>query len=528
MAFVPRGLMTAGAGLLSARASFGLRRGVDPTGAQERILRKILPSLAATTVWGEAGAEAGMAYKDFQAKLPLVTHEDLAPAIARMIGGEADVLWPGTCQIYCQTSGASTGEPRMIPVTEAMLRHFKQCGLDSLLWYSARVGHTGVFRGRHLSLTGSTAMAPVGTGGFEAYAGGLSGITALNLPKWVEQHFSEPGPEVAQIEDWPAKIAAITSRTSHLDITLLSGSPPWVLGLATALRDASVRGKARAQHLQGIWPNFECFVHGGVSVAPYQDELRGLLGPTVTFHEVLPSAEAFLAAQDGDAADGLRLMADAGVFYEFLPMSEYDPARLSGLGTRTVPISGVTTGADYAVVLTTPAGLVRYVSGDVVRFQSVRPSRIMPVGVARLQLDSFGERVNEQDLGEALVAICKRNGWTIVNFHVAPIFGGSTTSRAKGRHEWWVELKPGTITTPTGPIMAVELDQVLRRRSQGYAAARSSGALDAPYVRLVMPGVFEHWMRHHRRWGGEFKVPRCRNDRVIADELADALQFAKD
>jgi hypothetical protein len=301
-----------------------------------------------------------------------------------------------------------------------------------------------------------------------------------------------------------------------------------VLGLATALRDGSVRGKARAQHLQGIWPNFECFVHGGVSISPYQDELRGLLGPTVAFHEVYPTAEAFIAAQDSDAAAGLRLMADAGVFYEFLPMSEYDEGRLHGLGARAVPVSGVSTGIDYAVVLTTPAGLVRYVSGDVVRFESTRPARIVPVGSTRLQLTSFGERVSELDISEALVAICKRNGWTIVNFHVAPIFGGSTTAKAKGRHEWWVELKPGTITTPTGPIMAVELDQVLRRRSPSYAANRASGALDAPYVRLVMPGVFEHWMRHHGHWGGDNKVARCRNDRGIAGELADALQFAKD
>ncbi|HEY1849313.1 MAG TPA: GH3 auxin-responsive promoter family protein, partial [Opitutaceae bacterium] len=199
--------MTVGAGMLSARASFSLRRGTNPAGAQERVFRSLMPKLAGTSVWGDAGAEKGMSYEDFQAKLPLVTHEDIAPAINRMIAGEADVLWPGRCQIYCSTSGASTGQPRMVPVTEPMLRHFKQCSLNSVLWHSARVRHGRVFRGRHLSLTGSTAMEPLGAGGFEAYAGRLAGIAALNLPKWVEQHFYEPGTEIAQTPDWQAKIA---------------------------------------------------------------------------------------------------------------------------------------------------------------------------------------------------------------------------------------------------------------------------------------------------------------------------------
>jgi hypothetical protein len=256
--------------------------------------------------------------------------------------------------------------------------------------------------------------------------------------------------------------------------------------------------------------------------------MRSALGPTVNFHEVYIASEAFIAAQDADAADGLRLMADAGVFYEFLPMSEYDEARLPIIGQKAVPMSGVRPGVDYALILTTPAGLARCLIGDVVRFVSTEPLRIVHVGRTDLRLSLFDENVSEKDVTDALVSVCRRNGWTIVNFHVAPLSNDPTIRSMRGRHEWWVELQAGTLLTPTGPIIAPELDAEMTKLSRGYAAKRSSGLLDAPFVRLVMPGVFEHWMRYHSKWGGNNKMPRCRSDRMIADELGGALQFAKD
>jgi hypothetical protein len=501
----------------------------DPVPLQEAVFRRLLPELARGSVWKAAGIEPGMAYDDFRRKVPLGTYEDLAAHIELMKKGEPDVLWPGRCQIYSVSSGTTAGRTKYIPVTEPMLDHFRQCGLDSLLWYTARVGHSGIFSGRHLFLGGSTTLAPIPESEpFEAYAGDLSGIAALNLPRWVERNYYEPGAEIAQMADWPAKIAAIVERTSHADITLLAGIPGWVLILADALRLGMTRGKAKVEHLQAIWPNFECFVHGGVPIAPFQDELRSVLGPAVNFHEVYPASEGFIAAQDADAAAGLRLMADAGIFYEFLPMWEFDEARLPLLGDKAVPIGDVKEGVDYALVMTTPAGFARYVIGDVVRFVSTRPARLNYVGRTKLQLSAFGEHVIEKEITDALLSVCRRNGWTIVNFHVAPIFLSSTTNRIRGRHEWWVELKPGTLTTPTGPIIAVELDAELKRLNEDYEAKRNGGALDTPFVRLVMPGVFEQWMRHHGKWGGQNKVPRCRSDRMIADELGQALQFAKD
>jgi hypothetical protein len=529
MAVVPRSFLTIGARLLSARAAMRLRREKGGAAAQRRVFGNLISNLARGSAWSGAGIEAGMGYGAFRAKVPLHGYADLLPHINRMKGGEADVLWPGCCQIYALSSGTTADAPKYIPMTEPMLRHFKQCGVDSALWYMAYHRSTTVLRGRHLFTGGSTALSLITESGpFEAYAGELSAIAALNMPGWMEAHLYEPGAEIAQMADWSAKVSAMAERTIPLDIRLLTGMPNWVLVLVEALCARASGDGGTVPNLQAIWPNLECYTHGGIPIGPFQDELRSALGPDVAFHEVYRAAEGFVAAQDAESAAGLRLMVDAGIFYEFLPMAEFDESRLSHLGERTVPLDGVEAGVDYALVTTAPSGLARYLIGDIVRFVSTRPARLMYVGRTKLQLNAFGERVIEKDITEALLSVCRRNGWTIVNFHVAPLFPNSTTGTSGGRHEWWVELKPGTAMTPTGPIIAVELDFELRKLSPSYEAKRASGFVDAPFVRLVMPGVFEHWMRFHGKWGGHNKMPRCQCDRIIANELGGALQFAKD
>jgi hypothetical protein len=473
-------------------------------------------------LWREHGIETGINFEKFRERVPLFSYEDIAPAIERMKHGEANVLWPGPCSAYAISSGTTAGRTKYLPITGPMIAHFRKAGLDSLLYYAARTSRTKVFRGRHLFLGGSTALAPIKeVQPFAAYAGDLSGITALHLPPWVEKHLYEPGTEIAGMIDWPKKIQAIVARTRPLDITLLAGIPSWILILAEALR-AQAGG---AQNLQAIWPNLECLVHGGVPLGPFENELRAALGPAVNFHEVYPASEGFIAAQDADSAAGLRLLADAGLFFEFLPLSKFDENRLTILGLQAVPLEGVKPGVDYVLLLTTPAGLCRYIVGDVVRFISTEPPRLIYIGRTKLQLSAFGEHVLEKELTDALLAVCHRHGWTIINFHVAPIFANAATGRKRGQHEWWVELKVPTIETPTGPVMAPELDAELKRLNDDYEAKRKGGGLDPPVVRLVMPGVFEHWMRSASKWGGQNKMPRCRSDREIADPLAEITRF---
>ncbi len=521
-----RSLLTVGASFMTTRTVRKLRDGADAVPDQDKALDRLTGQLAKTAYGKIYHITPKLSYSQFQTSVPLQTYEGFMPYIERMKAGEADILWPGHCNFYAVSSGTTAGRTKYLPVTADMLEHFRKAGLDSLFYYTARVGHTGIFRGKHLFLGGSTTLTRLEEAkNITAYAGDLSGITALNLPPWVEKHLYEPGAPIAQIADWPAKLEAIAERTWNRDITMLAGIPSWVLILAEAVKNRAARGKIRPTYLQAVWPNLECLIHGGVPVGPFAEELRTHIGPKVNFHEVYPASEGFIATQDAESALGLRLMTDTGLFFEFLPFKDYHPENLPLLGRHTVPLEGVKAGVDYVLVLSTPAGLTRYVIGDVVRFISTDVPRLVYVGRTALQLSAFGEHVIEKELTDALIAVCQRHNWIIVNFHVAPLFMDSAAGQRRGRHEWWIELKPYTQETPTGPVLAAELDVELKRLNEDYEAKRIGGGLEAPHVKLVMPGVFEHWLRTKDKWGGQNKMPRCRSDRQIADELAQVARF---
>ncbi|HEU5080235.1 MAG TPA: GH3 auxin-responsive promoter family protein [Opitutaceae bacterium] len=527
MAGLTSSLLALGAKALSARTRRALRRPAAP--AQWKIFSELLGQFAGTEFGRANSLTAEMSYERFRAQVPLRSYEQFLPFIEKMKRGAADILWPGRCSYFAISSGTTAGRTKYLPVTPAMIAHFRQTGLDSLLYYSARRGSTEIFKGKHLFLGGSTALVQIDEAKpHVAYAGDLSGITALEMPKWVDRHLYEPGLEIAQLSDWPEKIAAITRRTAERDIRVVAGIPSWLLILAEALKDdARARGKAVA-NLQQLWPKLECLIHGGVPIEPYRKELQSAFGASIEFHEVYPASEGFIAAQDADAAAGLRLMTSAGIFYEFLPLKEYDENRLAVLGPKAIPLEAVQAGVDYVLLLTTPAGLCRYVIGDVVRFVSKIPPRLIYVGRTKLQLSAFGEHVIEKELTDALAIVCQRHGWTIAQFHVAPLFVSSLTGQKRGRHEWWIELKSHSNETPRGPLLATELDAELIRLNDDYEAKRKGGGLEAPVVRLVMPGVFEKWMRERGKWGGQNKMPRCRSDREIADGLAELTRFAAD
>ncbi len=527
----PKSFYTFGLSLKTAATEWKLRKKNAAPALQLRTFSALTRRLASTSCWRTAGIEAGMPYARFQSRVPLHTYEQLQPAIAQMQRGEADVLWPGRCALFARSAGTSTGEPKLLPLTEEMLAHFRRGSADALLYYTVRVKHAGVFRGRHLFLGGSTALTPIPEATpHEAYAGDLSGIVAVSLPTWAERHLCEPGAPAATLTDWNKMLEAAIARTSGRDLSLFVGLPTGLVAFVDALRRDAVQRGTQLAPLPTTWPNLECVLHSGVPLAPYAAQLRAALGPTPRFHETYVASEGFVATQDTDApAAGLRLMADRGVFFEFLPMADYDASRLAQLGPKAIPLAEVKPNIDYALVLTTPGGLARYVLGDVVRFVSIHPPRLLYVGRTTLRLDTFGEGVTEKDLTDALVAVCTRQNWSIVNFHVAPLAAPpGRLGETRGRHEWWIELKPGTVTTPIGPQIAAELEAQLQQANPTYSARRKAGGLDAPVVRLVMPGIFEHWLRYQGRWGGQHKLPRCRADRKIADELAQLTNFAPD
>lgn len=520
-------LLTLGANVLTARTALRLRRDGSAR-AQRATFRRLVRRLGATSFWREAGLRPGMAYEEFRTRVVPTRYADVRPAIERMQHGEADVLWPGQCTFFATTSG-TTGTPKILPMTTEMLMHLRSGCRDAVLYYMARTGHVGVLRGRHLFLTGSTALSPIEpSGSHQAFVGEWPALAELNLPRWAESTLFEPGREVAGMPDGQPKVEATIARTANKDISLVAGIPGWMLYFAEAMRARQAEIRQPIENLEALWPNLECYVHGGAAIGPHAAELREALGPSVVFHEVYAGTEGFYAAQDTVAAGELRVMANLGLLFEFLPLDDFDEERLGAVAAKVLGLDEVKRGVDYVVLLTTPGGLVRYIVGDIVRFTSLEPPRVTWVGRTGLQLSAFGERVIERDITDVLLSVCQRHRWNIVNFHVAPLFGANLTGQTRGRHEWWIELKPGTIETPTGPQMASELDLELQRVNRSYAERRNAGRIEPPTVRLVMPGVFRHWLRFHGRWGGQNRVARSRSDRLIADELAQITKFARD
>jgi len=359
-----------------------------------------------------------------------------------------------------------------------------------------------------------------------SYRTSLDGMLTLCLSPWVEANLRSPSAPIAQLPEGAEKTIATARSMLRRDVTLLAGAPALICDLALAVREAA--GEPPPPHLQALWPNLECCLHTGAPLGLHGEPLRAALGPAVRFHEVYAAAEGIFAAQDGGSPTALRLLADAGVFFEFLPLAVYNEAALAHAGPLCLPLEKVQAGTDYVLVVTTPAGLCRYVTGDIVRFVSVDPPRLQFTGRVAFQLNAFGERVSERDVSETVQAVCAQNGWHATAFHVAPYAQRFAAGQVANVHEWWLELGTHTHKTPMANVLAPELDAQLFHRNADYAARREQGLLGAPQVRLVMPGVFARWAEEQRKTASASKLPRCRSDRLIADQLAALAPFHQD
>lgn len=521
MTLAPRFLVNFWAGYRVAQFTRRLQAAGRGLGDQAAAFAARMTQAAGTEFGRTHGLTAATTYAHFREQVPPRVPGYFAPLVARMQAGEADVLAPGRCLFFVETAGQSGGRPRPLPVPEPMLAHFRRALRDSLFLHAARAGHAGVFLGRHLHVGASTALTEQNG----CYRTSLDGLLALCLTPWVEANLYAPPAAVARLPEGPEKITAAVTAMLPRDVTLVGGTPGTICALALAAREAASTGKRRMTHLQAVWPNLECFAHTGMPLGLHQEALRAALGPGVTLHELYATAEGLFAAQDGGSPAGLRLLTDAGVFFEFLPLRRFQEDTLARAGAECLPLDQVQPGTDYVLVVTTPAGLCRCVPGDTVRFLSVDPPRLQFVGNTRLQLNTFGERVTERELTDTLLAVCAHNGWQAVNFHVAPDSQRIAAGRTVNCHEWWVELRTHTMKTPTANALGPELDTELARRNGDYAAKRAGRAVDFPSVRLVMPGVFDQCAKMRLQAGDSGRLSRCRSDRLIADQLAALTRF---
>jgi hypothetical protein len=467
------------------------------------------------------GLDADTTYGHFRDKVPVRTYEWFEPFIRRMAAGEEDILVGGSCPFFVESAGTGGLAPKLLPAPEAMFAHYRESLQAALYLYAHRAGHAGVFLGRHLRVGASTKLTE--TGG--SYRASLDGILALCVTPWDEANLRSPPAAVATLPEGAEKIAATAQAMLRNDVTLVTGTPALVCALSLAARELASTGKQRMTHLQAVWPNLECYMHTGAPLGLFGDALRASLGPTVKFHELYAAAEGIFAAQDAGTPTALRVLPNTGIFFEFLPHAAYSEATLARAGPQCVTLDAVEAGVNYVPVVTTPAGLVRYAMEDIVRFVTVDPPRLQFVGRTTLELNSLGEHVSERDVFDTLQAVCARNGWQAIAFHVAPYTQRLGAGQIANVHEWWVELGTHTMKTPTANVLGPEFDSELALRNREYAARRANGTLGAPLVRLVMPGVFQSWAREQHKTASASKLPRCRSDRLIADQLAALAPF---
>ncbi|MEW7293129.1 GH3 auxin-responsive promoter family protein [Aquimarina sp. 2304DJ70-9] len=440
-------------------------------------------------------------YETFSERVPIRTYEDYESMIERSRHGENNIFWPTPIKWFAKSSGTTSAKSKFIPVSQESLEdcHFA-AGKDLLCMYLNNNEGSKLFTGKSLRLGGSKELYKENGTSF----GDLSAIIIDNMPFWAD-FSSTPSSEVSLMSDWEFKMKAIVNETIQENVTSLAGVPSWMLVLLNQVLETT--GK---ENLFEIWDNLEVYFHGGVSFEPYRDQYSKILPKnTFKYYEIYNASEGFFAIQDHNDSSELLLMLDYGIFYEFIPMDTY--------GTtfeKVIPLSQVEIGKNYAVVITTNAGLWRYMIGDTVRFTSISPYRIKVSGRTKHHINVFGEELIIENAEEALKNTTRQTNSEIVDYTVAPIF---MKGKEKGAHEWIVEFKkpPKNLTEFTHI-----LDQNLQQVNSDYEAKRyNNTTLNILQLREARPNLFYDWLKKNGKLGGQHKIPRLSNKRTYVEEL---------
>ena len=474
----------------------------------EQVQRSLLSGLirrASSTVYGRDHTFARIrSYEDFVRAVPIVEYEDIRPLVMRMVAGEKDVLWPGLTRRFAQSSGTSGGKSKYIPVTDDSLRLNHYAGArDAVAFYLAGNPASRMFAGKGFILGGSFANELTLPPGVKV--GDLSANLIDDINPVVNTLFRVPSKEIALMQDWQEKLPRLVEASLHQDITNISGVPSWFLTVLRRVIEA-----AGASSIHDVWPHLEVFFHGGISFRPYREQYQAICDPSrMHYVETYNASEGFFAAQDSPATSAMMLLPDIGVFYEFIPLDKLDSPE-----SAAIPAWQAEPGRTYALVISAPNGLWRYLIGDTVRIESTSPLRITIAGRTRHFINAFGEEVMVHNTDAALAAACSIARCAAADYTVAPVF---TTERTKGHHQWLIEWA----TPPADPgQFAAILDRCLQDENSDYQAKRSSDIFLGPLQITEAPrGLFDRWLASTGKLGGQRKIPRLSNTRTLIDTL---------
>lgn len=469
-----------------------------PHEVQEEWLQKLIDNGKKTDFGKQYGFENIQNYKQFKTQIPISTYEDLEYSIKSLRQGLQNILWPSDTKWFAKSSGTSGSKSKFIPVTEESLIdcHFKG-GKDMLSIYCENYPETTIFNGKSLILGGSHE-ASLNKNGKE---GDLSAIIMDNLPLWVNIHRT-PSKDIALMNDFEEKIEKIANISSQENVTNIAGVPSWMLVLFKRIIE-----KTGAKNMHEVWPNLELYMHGGVSFSPYRKQFEELLPKGVNYLETYNASEGFFGIQDKRNSEEMLLMLDYGIFYEFIPMDDYDLQ-------NTVPIWEVEKGQKYALVISTNAGLWRYLIGDTITFTNTQPYRFKITGRTSQFLNTFGEELMIDNTDKALSIACQKTNSNVLEYTVAPIY---MQSEKKGGHEWIIEFE----NSPKNlDFFTYVLDDALKSVNSDYEAKRFKDvALQEPKIHLAKKNLFYQWMKNQGKLGRQFKVPRLSNERTHLESL---------
>jgi hypothetical protein len=473
----------------------------DPAGTQRALLRQ-LTATAANTAFGRAHHLADVhTPADLVRQVPVRDYEALRPYFDRTQAGEADVLWPGHPLYLAKTSGTTSGT-KYIPLTQASIPNHINGARDALLTYVYRTGRAQFLDGKLIFLSGSPALEQ--HQGIRT--GRLSGIANHHVPAYLRRN-QLPSYATNIIEDWETKLERIVDETLGQPMTLISGIPPWVQMYFDRLTARTGRP------IKDLFPDFNLFVYGGVNFEPYRAKLFESIGRPVDRIELFPASEGFLAFQDEPGNPGLLLLLNSGIFFEFIPAERFFEPNAPRLTVAEVELD-----KQYAVVLTSNAGLWAYSLGDTVRFVSLRPHRVVVTGRIKHFLSAFGEHVIGEEVEQALREVMAHfPAVEVIEFTVAPLV--SDDPATPSRHEWLVEFaRP----PQDAAAFAAALDKALCRRNTYYDDLRRGNILVPLQLTTLPAGAFQRYMKSLGKLGGQNKVPRLGNDRKVAEGLTSA------
>ncbi|MEM6806523.1 MAG: GH3 auxin-responsive promoter family protein [Bacteroidota bacterium] len=436
--------------------------------------------------------------EDFKKRVPIRNYEQAKDWFDRIYKGEENVSWPGKPLYLAKTSGTTSGA-KYIPISKVSIRKQIEAARDALLLYIAETGKASFLNGKMMFLSGSPEIEknPYGI-----QTGRLSGIVNHFVPNYLQSN-KVPSYDINIIEDWETKVQQIVEQVKEKDLRLISGIPPWVQMFFEELEAQT--GKKPLE----VWPNLSLFVQGGVDYNPYRPIFDAYFGNQVAISEVYPASEGFFAFQNSQKDDGLLLLPDQGIFYEFIPMDEYGKENPKRLG-----LSEVKLGEQYALIISTNAGLWAYDIGDTVKFTSIAPWKIRVSGRVKHFISAFGEHVIQEEVNQAMLKASEACEAHFQEFTVAPLIKEEKGSSA---HEWFIEFsKEPKDLQQFGEV----LDQEMRQLNPYYEDLRAGNILRPAMVHKLSPNACRNYMKSIGKLGGQNKFPRLSNERKIAEALA--------